>query len=225
MSRRLSLVPIAGALAALLAVAGCSSSGPLDVRVSMPGVTPLAAGTVSTVIITPFRDRAPFAEFQPGPALEEELAKGLGRELKLKDKAGRVERAEGMAAAEPADAAAWRTAGASQGPGTVYLAGTIRMSSDVRKALDKKALADGPFNLVTKLLAKKRWRLEAEIYVISAATGETLHRETCDEFQDYGELDKPAEFAFSELSERVIQDLYRVLCATPTTETRTLLRQ
>ena len=38
-------------------------------------------------------------------------------------------------------------------------------------------------------------------------------------------LDKPAEFAFSELSERVIQDLYRVLCATPTTETRTLLRQ
>jgi hypothetical protein len=221
--KRRGLVRLAAALAAVMAVAGCRSLGPVDVRVSLPGVSPFERGAFTAIVITGLRDEAPFEEFQPGPAFEEALQAGLRRELR--GKVDRVGRAQVRAIAGSDGAEVWKAAGAAEEPGTVYLAGSLRMTSDVRKALDKKALADGPFDLVGRLLAKRRWRLEAEIYVISAATGETLHHQVCDEFQDYAELDKPAEFAFSELSDRVLVRLYQVLCAKPSLEVRTLLQR
>jgi hypothetical protein len=217
------LVPLAAALAVFAAAAACRSTVPVDVRVSLPGISPFAPGAFTAVRVAGFRDEAPFEEFQPGPALEDALADGLRRELKSRSVS--VARAAVRAVAGRDDAAIWKSAGAAEPPGTVYLAGSVKLVGDVRKALDKHVPVDGPFDLVGRLLAKRRWRLAAEIYVISAATGETLHRETVDEYQDYGELDKPAEFAFSELSARVLARLCQVLCGSPTFEVRTLLKR
>lgn len=209
------------AWALIAAGAACRSAGPLDVRVSLPGVTPFPPGTLSTILVTGFRDEAPLADFAPCPAFEEALVNAF--RLGLKDSAGLVERAT-MEAVDR-DAAAWKAAGAGRAPGTVFLAGSVKLAGVTLKAIDPKAVADGPFDLVRRLLAKRRWTLTAEIAVISASTGETLYRDTFRESQDYAELDKPAEFAFSDLSEHIMDRLGEALLGRSTIEVRTLLRR
>lgn len=217
------LLGLAGALAVGLAGAACRSTGPLDVRVSLPGVSPFAPGTFRTIIVADFRDEVPLPDFETGPALEEALEVGL--KSGTKGQVERVVRTEVPAVAGRDEPQVWRALGAAEQPGTIYLAGSVHMSGDIRKALDRNVIADGPFDLVGRLLAKRRWRLTVEVYVISAATGEALHHQTWREYQDYSELDKAAEFAFSELSARVLDQLKQVLFASPTIEVRTLLRR
>jgi hypothetical protein len=59
--------------------------------------------------------------------------------------------------------------------------------------------------------------------VLSAADGATLYQRRFEEDRDYIDLEKPAEFAFSELSARVRARLLPVLLGSSTLETRTLL--
>jgi len=217
------LLGLAATLAVGVAGAGCRSTDPLDVHVSLPGVSPFAPGAFQSIIITAFRDEAPLPNFETGPAFEEALEVGL--KSGTKGQVERVVRARVPAVAGSDEPPVWRALGAAEQPGTIYLAGSVRMSGDIRKALDRNVITEGPFDLVGRLLAKRRWRLTVELYVISAATGETLHHETWREDQDYSELDKAAEFAFSELSARVLDQLKEVLFASPTIEVRTLLRR
>jgi len=222
MRKPLALWP-AAVLAAVLAGAGCRSTGPVDVHISVPGVSPFGPGAFRAAVIAGFRDDGPIEGFEAGPALEAALEEGLrsGSPRRLE----RVVRAKVEAVAGRDEPAAWKAAGAAEGPGSVYLAGSVKMSGQVRKAVDRNVVVDGPFNLLGRLLAKRRWQLEVEIYVISAATGETLYHESWREYEDYNELDKTAEFAFSALSERVLDKLKEVLFASPTIEVRTLLRR
>jgi hypothetical protein len=217
------LLGLAGALAVGLAGAGCRSTDPLDVYVSLPGVSPFAPGTFRAIIIASFRDEAPLPDFEAGSALEEALEVGL--KSGTKGQVERVTRAKVPAVAGRDEAPVWKALGAAEEPGTIYLAGSIRMSGDIRKAIDRNVIAEGPFDLVGRLLAKRRWRLTVEVYVISAATGEALHHQTWSEYEDYNELDKAAEFAFSELSARVLDQLKAILFASPAIEVRTLLRR
>jgi len=210
-------------LAAAAAAAACAAMGTVDVRMSMPGVSPFTPGTFSKIIIANFRDEAALAEFAPAPAFEEALETMLGRALK--ERGGRVVRARVEAVAGRDEPAVWKTAGAGEDPGTVYIAGSVRLSGDILKALDKSVPVEGPFDLVRRLIAKRRWQLDIELYVISAATGEALDHQTFSEFQDYGELDKEAEFGFSELSDRIMGRMSQSLLGTPTIEVRTLLRR
>ena len=73
------------------------------------------------------------------------------------------------------------------------------------KALEKKNLpVDGPFNLDRRgLIEQRRWTLSLDLSVVSAATGETLYKKTFREERDYIDPDKPAEFAFAELADRI----------------------
>jgi hypothetical protein len=217
------VVRLAAVLAVVFATSACRSTGPLDVHLSVPGVSPFEAGSVQAIIVTGFRDEAPLKDFQAGAALGEALETGL--RSGTKGRLERVVRANVPAVAGTDEPAVWKALGAAEEPGTVYLAGSVRLTGEIRKALDRNAVADGPFDLVGRLLARRRWRLAVEIYVISATTGETLYHETCREYQDYNELDKAAEFALSELSERVVDRLKEVLAASPTIEVRTLLRR
>ncbi len=209
--------------AVLLAAAGCRSTDPLDVHVSMPGVSPFAPGTFKAIVITRFQEETPVADFAAGAALEAALEARL--RSGTRGLVERITRSKVEAVAGRDEPAVWRTAGAAEGPDTIYLAGSVKMSSQVRKALDRNAVTDGPFDLKARLLAKCRWQLEVDLYVISAATGETLHHQTWRETEDYNELDKTAEFAFSALSERVLDRLKEILFASPTIEVRTLLRR
>jgi hypothetical protein len=213
---------VAGAVL-IMAAAACRSTAPLDVHTSLPGVSPFAPGTFSTIVVTRFRDDAPPPDFAPGPAFEEVLANGLRRELK--NTGGLVDRDSDEALARVADPAAWKAAGEGKSPGAAFLVGSVLLSAKTLKAIDKKALSDGPFDLVRRLIAKRRWTLEAEISVVSAATGETLYHETFRESQDYGELDKTAEFAFSELADRILGRVSQALLGRPTIEVRTLFQR
>lgn len=212
-------------LAALLAGgAACRSLDPVLVRVDMPGLMPFPPGTITDIIVSDFRDEAPLPDFPIGPAFRTALEADLERAAtgKLRITGG----SEFPTGARPDDPSAWRAAGAGRAPGTVFLAGSVRLAGEIRKALDRTVPADSPFDVPGRaLIAKRIWILEADVRLISASSGESLFRRTFREDREYAELDKPAEFAFHELSERIRDDLLRFFLGLPTTEPRTLLRR
>jgi hypothetical protein len=65
--------------------------------------------------------------------------------------------------------------------------------------------------------------MTVELSVLSAVDGATLYHRRFEEQRDYIDLDKPAEFAFSELSARLRARFLPVLLGSSTLETRTLL--
>jgi hypothetical protein len=67
--------------------------------------------------------------------------------------------------------------------------------------------------------------MAVDVFLVSAATGEVLHRTNLREYRDYKELDKPVEFAFSDLSDRIRARLFPALLGTSTIERRALLRR
>lgn len=211
-------------LAIILAAApACLPTSPVPVKVEMPGVSAFPPGLFSEIIVTDFRDDAPSPDFALDRELQGYLAAELGRSFK-----GAVSRMDlsraGKATAD--DPAFWKQAAAGR-EHSVFLAGSAGLVGQTRKALEKKNLpVDGPFNLDRRgLIEQRRWTLSIDLAVVSAATGETLYKRTFREERDYSDLDKPAEFAFAELADRIRARLFPVLFGAPTIEERTLLRR
>lgn len=205
--------------AALAAAAvACRSQGPVLVRLDVPGVSPFAGGSFAEIIVTDFRNEAPLPDLDAGLELRTYLAAEIRRAF-----AGKVSVLPRPAGDEPAPAA-WRAAGEGR-ERAVFLSGTVRLSSQVRKAVqDKNVPVDGPFNLAGRgLIEQVRWTLVLDLSVISAASGEPLFRKTYRENHDYIDLDKPAEFAFSDLAFVLRGRIFPALLGTTTIEQRTLL--
>jgi hypothetical protein len=100
------------------------------------------------------------------------------------------------------------------------------LTSQVRKAVQDKDAPDGPFKLAGRVLIEQvRWTLAVDVAVVSARTGEPVFRKDYRETRDYNELDKTAEFAFSDLAAVFRAHLFPTLLAAPTIEPRTLLRR
>lgn len=211
-------------LAVMLASgAACLSLSPVPVKVEMPGVSPFPAGLFNEIVVTNFRDDSPSPDFDLGRELQAYLAAEIARSFK-----GKVSRADVSWDAESAgnDPAFWMRAAAGR-DAAVFLTGSTALVGQIRKALEKKQLpVDGPFNIDRRgLIEQRRWALAVDLSVISAATGEPLYKRTFREERDYIELDKPAEFAFSELADRLRARLLPILLGTSTIEERALLRR
>jgi hypothetical protein len=207
-------------LAALVAAgASCASQGPVAVSLDMPGVSPFPAGAFDEIIVTDFRSEAPVPDLDAGLELRTYLAAEIRRAFR-----GPVSVQPRPAGAEPAPAA-WRDAAAGR-ERAVFLTGAVRLTSQVRKAVQDKNLPEGPFNLAGRgLIEQLRWTLAVDLAVISARTGEPLFRKTYRENRDYIELDKAADFAFSDLAAVLRERLLPTLLGTTTIERRTLLRR
>jgi hypothetical protein len=215
---RARTVLAAAALAA--AVVACSSEGPVTVRVSLPGVTPFPPGTFAEIIVTDFRNAAVLPELDPGLELQSYLADELRRAFD-----GKVSVLPLPAAAE-ASPAFWKEAAAGRS-GAVFVTGTIRMSTQIRKALKKdlNVPVDGPFDNTGRALVElRRWTITIDLAVISGQTGEPVYARTFRDDRDYIDLEKPADFAFSELSAAFRDRLFPILLGSFTIEKRTLLR-
>ncbi|HSA95748.1 MAG TPA: hypothetical protein VLJ16_06845 [Acidobacteriota bacterium] len=195
--------------AALAAASACGTAGPVEVRVSMPGITALPAGSFGEVIVTDFREISPPADLPVGRGLRDVLAEAIDRAFD-----GPVRRL-----ATPQDALA------AGGERTVVLAGEVALTTEVRKALNRQNVPlDSPFRTEGRgLIEVRRWTMTLELSVLAAPTGATLYRREFREEHDYVDLEKPADFAFSELSERIRAKLLPLLLGSPTLEARTLL--
>ena len=219
----LALVFLSLPLAAACRPAVASKPLVIGVQEERPGVPVFPPGLFSEIIVTDFRDDAPSPDFALGRELQGYLAAELGRSFK-----GAVTRMDlsrdGKIAAD--DPEFWRQAAAGR-ERAVFLTGSAGLVGRTRKALKKKGLpVDGPFNLDRRgLIEQRRWTLSIALAVVSAATGETLYQRTFSEERDYSDLDKPAEFAFAELADRIRARLFPVLFGAPTIEERTLLRR
>lgn len=208
-------------LAALLtAGAACRAAAPVLVRVEMPGVSPFPSGSFAEIIVTDFLNETPLADLDVGLELQAYLATELGRAF-----GGPVSLRPRPAGAE-IPAAVWRETAAGRDR-AVILTGTVRLGGQVRKAIgDKNVPLDSPFNLAGRvLIAQLRWTLVVDVVVISGESGQTLHRRTFREDRDYAELDKPADFAFSDCLAGFRGRLFPFLLGSPTVEERTLLRR
>ncbi|HOW85986.1 MAG TPA: hypothetical protein P5119_02370 [Candidatus Aminicenantes bacterium] len=204
-------------LLAVLAAAACGSEGPVLVRLDMPGVSPFQAGDFDEIIVSDFRNDAPLPDLDPGLELRTYLAAEIRRAFP-----GKVAVLPRPAGDSPA---AWREAAAGHGR-AVFVTGAVRLESQIRKAVEDKAWADDPFRIAKRTLIEQlRWTLVVDLEVVSAATGELLFRKTYTENRDYTELDKPADFAFSDLAYVFREHLFPTLLGTTTIESRTLLRR
>ena len=202
------------AAAAILAFAvgagpACRSTADIVIRVDLPGVSPFAAGSFDEVVVTDFREDLPLPDFRAGRELREYLAAEIERAFR-----GTVTRLDAPDQALSAGR-----------PRVLVLAGSIRMTTAVRKALDTKSVPwDGPFKPPGRGLVEVcHWTMTVDLSVLSAADATMVYRRRFEEERDYIDLEKPAEFAFSELSARVRDRLLPVLLGSPTLETRTLL--
>ena len=204
----------------LWAGAACRSLGPELVRVEMPGVSPFPPGSFSEIIVTDFRNEAPLPDFDAGRELRTFLESELRHAF------------DGTVAVLPLPAGAvvspesWKDAAAGRSR-AVFLTGTVRLAGQVRKAVGgRKVPVDSPFNVTGRALVEQiRWTLSVDLEIISAETGEALYSNTFREDRDYGELDKPAEFAFSDLSSGFRARLFPILLGSPTFEQRMLFRR
>ena len=207
-------------LAALLAAgAACRSPAPVLVRVDMPGVSPFPAGSFTEIIVTNFRNETPLPDVDAGLEMQTTLAADLHHAFR------------GTVSLRPLPAAAatpsfWREAAAGRDR-AVFLTGSVRLASQVRKAVkDRNVPVDSPFKIAGRvLIERRRWTLFVDLVVISGESGEVLYSKSFREDRDYIELDKPADFAFSDLSSGFRTRLFSVLFGTPTIEERALLRR
>jgi len=203
--------------------AACTSSPALPIRIYLPGVTALPAGSFRQIIVADFRDDSPSPGFALGRELQELLVKEMSRSFDGTVSRMTVPWDNSISLDDPAF---WRQAAAGS-DSAVVLTGAAGLVGQVRKALNKKALpVDGPFKVTDRaFLEYKHYALAVDVAVISGATGEPLFRKSFREEKDYIDLEKPHDFAFSDLADRVRTRLFPVLLGTPTAEERTLLRR
>ena len=208
-------------LAALSAAAGaCQTPDPVLVRVDVPGVSPFPAGSFDEVVVTDFRDETPLPDLDAGLEMQATLAAELRRAF-----TGTVS-LHARPAAGAAGPSFWREAAAGRGR-AVFLTGSVRLSTQIRKAVvGRRIPVDGPFNLAGHaLVERRRWTLTVDVAVISGESGEPLYTKSFREDRDYIDLEKPADFAFSDLSAGFRNRLFSALLGTPTVEERSLLRR
>ena len=201
--------PAVLALALIWSAAACRSAAPVEVRIEMPGVAAVAVGSFDEIMVTDFREVSPLADLAVGRELRDYLAVEIGRAF-----GGAVTK---LGSQEEA---------LSRGRGrVVVLTGAVSLTTEVRKALDNKRVPlDGPFKTAGRgLVEQRRWTMTVDLAVLSAADGATLFTRAFKEERDYIDLEKPADFAFSELSDRVRARLLPLLLGAPTREARTLL--
>jgi hypothetical protein len=215
--RARAILPLA---ALLVAGAACRSASPVLVRVDMPGVSPFAAGSFPEIVVTNFRNEAPIPDFDAGLEIQTTLAAALRHAFP-----GTVS-LRPLPAVDAATPSFWREAAAgSDRP--IFLTGSVRLVSQVRKAAQgKRILVDSPFNLARRALIEQlRWTLLVDLVVISGESGEILYAKSFREDRDYIDLEKPADFAFSDLSAVFLDRLLPALLGTTTIEERSLLRR
>jgi hypothetical protein len=208
-------------LAILAAGAACRATAPVPVRVEMPGISPFPSGSLTAIIVTNFRNDALIPGFDAGLELQAYIAAEIGSVFK-----GSVSRLalSSDVAAGNAGPSFWRDAGAGRDR-AVFLTGSLSFASQLRKALKgTRASLDRPFKAADRRLFERlHWTLRVDMFLISAASGEILFQKTFREERDYSDIEKPAEFAFSELSGRIRAKLLTVLLGSSTIEPRTLL--
>lgn len=206
--------------AALAAVAACRSLEPVLVHVDMPGVSPFPSGSFAEVVVTEFRNEAPLADLDVGHELQAYLAEGLRRAFP-----GTVSLRPGPDVDAPAPSF-WKDAAGGR-ERLVFLAGSVRLTSEVRKALKgEKVPVDSPFDAPRRnLIEQLRWTLVVDVAVISGDSGETIFTKVFREDRDYIDLEKPADFAFSATSAAFRERLFQSFLGAPTIEKRSLLRR
>jgi|APFre7841882724_1041349.scaffolds.fasta_scaffold44883_2 hypothetical protein len=215
--RARALVIIAAGLAA---GAACRSLEPVLVHVDMPGVSPFPPGAFAEVVVMEFRNEAPLADLDVGRELQAYLAEGLRRAFR-----GTVSLQPRPETDAPAPSF-WKAAAGGR-ERLVFLAGSVRLTSEVRKALKgEKIPIDAPFDAAKhSLIEQLRWTLVVDLAVISGDSGESLFARVFREDRDYIDLEKPADFAFSDTSAVFRERLFQAFLGAPTIEKRSLLRR
>jgi len=206
--------------AGLAAGAACRSLEPVLVHVDMPGVSPFPSGAFAEVVVTEFRNEAPLADLDVGRDLQAYLADGLRRAFR-----GTVSLRPRPDDDTPAPSY-WKEAAGGR-ERLVFLTGSVRLTSEVRKALKGgKVPLDSPFDPAKRALIEQiRWTLVVDLSVVSGESGEVLFAKVFREDRDYIDLEKPADFALSDTSAGFRDRLFQAFLGSPTIEKRSLLRR
>ncbi len=206
----------------VLGAAACAVVDPYrSVRVDLPGVTPFNLADYNEILVVPFKEEESPSDFP----LAKEATAYFAAEFERKFK-GRVETLapDQAGSAAPADDAAWKEMGTGH-PQALFLTGVIRLSSEVRKAINESERdVEGPFKKTgTGLLERRLYTLTLTLGLVEAATGRTVYGKDYKETKTYVATKQPAEFAFYELAQRAKLKFFRTILGDERTQERYLL--
>jgi hypothetical protein len=207
-------------IVAAFAAAACRTLDPVLVHVDMPGVSPFPPGSFDEILVSEFHNDASPPGFDAGRALQTYLIDELRRAFPGSVSAGPRPETSGP------PPSFWKKAAAGRRR-VIFLTGSVRLTSDLRKALKgQKIPLDGPFEATKHgLIEKLHWTLVVDLAIVSGETGVTIYEKSFREDRDYIDLEKPAEFSFSDTSAAFRDRLFPALLGTSEIEKRTLLRR
>lgn len=212
-------------LAALTALAAaCAVEPSVKTKVEIPGTAAVRWDAYKEIVLTNFWQEKEAKDFDLNKALIEYLRNEIAPQFKGKLSSATIawDTAEMVNNKE-----AWKQV-VPQPQDRIILTGKAQFTQDLRKALlakDRRAIDDGPFAPEKAWAERKAFTFKIEFYLINPESGEILFRKDFLEAQDYENSKEPAEFAFSDLMQRIKLKLFRLFFGSEKSQERYLLRR
>jgi hypothetical protein len=208
---------------AMLTVA-CAVEPSIKTRVEIPGTAAVQWDAYKEIVLTNFWQEKETKDFDLNKALIEYLRNEIAPQFKGKLSSTTItwDTAEMVNNKE-----AWKQV-VPQPRDRLILTGKAQFTQDLRKALlakDRRAIDDGPFTPEKAWAERLAFTIKIEFYLINPESGEILLRKDFLEAQDYENSKEPAEFAFSDLMQRIKLKLFRLFFGSERNQERYLLRR
>ena len=111
-------------------------------------------------------------------------------------------------------------------PKSLYLTGVASYSQEIRKAILEERRGErfeSPFQAEKKLVERKFYTLNLDLYLIDSTTGDIIYKREFKEAKGYRNLNQTAYFAFFDLIQRVKDKLFRNILSGEKIEERYLI--
>jgi len=204
--------------------AGCAVEPLVKTRVEIPATAAVKWDAYKEIILTNFWQEKEAKDFDLNKALIEYLRNEIAPQIKGKLSSTTItwETAEMVNNKE-----AWKQV-VPQPRDRLILTGKAQFTQDLRKALlakDRRSIDDGPFAPEKAWSERMAFTFKIEFFLINPESGEILLRKDFLEAQDYENSKEPAEFAFSDLMQRIKLKLFRLFFGSERNQERYLLRR
>lgn len=203
--KRIKLLSLVG----LLILYSCSSSEYWKLRFEVPTKAALNLDEFKEIVITKFLVKEETKQFNLNKELTDYFAAELEQKFngKISSSTASLEKEELFQNEE-----FWKDL-SSDLKEAVFFTGSVGYTEEVRKALLKegKRKFEDPFPSGKRLVQRKFYTLNIDIYIIEAQSGKTLYKRNFKETKSYKNPNQTAFFAFFDLMQSVKDKLLRTL--------------
>jgi len=207
-----------------LAFFSCASSEHWKMRLEISGTPKFDLKPYQKVFLTNFLIKKETQDFNINKELQDYLSFELEKKANIKVEALKAPSPNQTQFDKPEH---WRTLAAPDKENDIIVSGALEYTQEVRKALiqkDKKRYED-PFPQETKLMERKFYTLNLDVYFISTQNGKVLYKRSFKETKAYKNPNQTAYFAFFELIQKIRDKLFLDIHGGQRIQERYLIRE